>query len=76
VTFVFAVFDQGENLVEAQQRRAKVNVLNGQLPVLSKSGVYLDLTFQLKPGTYRVREGVTDSEEHQMTTLSRGVVIP
>jgi VWFA-related protein len=76
VTFLFAVFDQGENLIEAQQRRAKVSVLDGQLPDLFKAGVYLNLTFQLKPGTYRVREVVTDSEDHQMTTLSRSVTIP
>jgi hypothetical protein len=76
VTFVFAVFDQGENLIEAQQRRAKVNVLDRQLPDLFKTGVYLNLTFQLKPGTYRVREVVTDSEDNQMTTLSRSVTTP
>ncbi len=76
VTFLFAVFDQGENLIEAQQRRAKVNVLDGQLPDLFKSGVYVNLTFQLKPGIYRVREVVTNSEDHQMTTVSRSVTIP
>jgi VWFA-related protein len=76
VTFLFAVFDQGENLIEAQQRRAKVSVLDGQLPDLFKTGVYLNLSFQLKPGTYRVREVVTDSEDHQMTTVTRSVTIP
>jgi hypothetical protein len=76
VTFVIAVFDQKENLIEAQKRRAKVNVLDGQLPGLFKLGVYVNLTFQLKPGIYWVREVVTDSEENKMTTLSRSVTIP
>jgi VWFA-related protein len=76
VTFVFAVFDQKENLIEAQQRRARVNVLDGQLPDLFKLGVYVNLTFQLKPGTYWVREVVVDSEENKMTALSRSVSIP
>lgn len=76
LTFVFAVFDEKENLVEAQQRRAKVNVLDEQLPELFKTGLDLSLTFYVKPGAYRVREVVTDSEENHMTAFSRIVRIP
>ena len=75
VTFVFAVFDQKEYLLNAQQRRARVNVLDGQLPSFLKAGVNVNLTFQLKPGIYRIREVVTDSEDHHMATLSRDVTI-
>jgi hypothetical protein len=75
VTFVFAVFDQQESLVNAQQRRARVNILDGQLPGFLKGGVDVNATFQLKPGVYRIREVVTDSEDHHMTTLSRDVTI-
>jgi VWFA-related protein len=76
ITFVFAIFDQKQSLVEAQQRRAKVNVLDDQMQDLFKLGVFVSLTFQLKPGIYRVREVVTDSEENKMTTLSRSVTVP
>jgi hypothetical protein len=76
VTFVFAVFDQKENLLNAQLRRAKVNIVDAQVPSFSKNGVDMHLTFQLKPGTYRIREVVSDSEDHHMTTLSRSVTIP
>ena len=76
ITFVFAIFDQKQNLIEAQQRRAKLNVLDNQMPDLFKLGVFVNLTFQLKPGTYWVREVVTDSEENKMTTLSRSVTVP
>jgi VWFA-related protein len=76
VTFVFAIFDQKENLVDSQQRRARVNVLDAQLPELFKAGVDAGVTFQLKPGVYRIREVVTDSEEHHMTTFSKNVKIP
>ena len=34
------------------------------------------LTFQLEPGGYRIREVVTDSEDHQMTAVSYNVKIP
>jgi VWFA-related protein len=76
VTFVFAVFDQKENLVDSQQRRAMVSVLDSQLPALFEAGVEEDVTFQLEPGGYRIREVVTDSEDHQMTAVSYNVKIP
>jgi VWFA-related protein len=76
VVFVLAVFDEKDNLLDAQMRRAKVNVPDEQLPALFAAGLDLSLTFQLKPGTYRVREVVTESEAHQMTAFSRSVKIP
>ncbi len=76
VVFVFAVFDEKDNLLDAQMRRAKVNVPDEQLPALVAVGLDLHLTFQLKPGTYRVRAVVTESENYQMTAFSRSVTIP
>jgi VWFA-related protein len=76
VTFVFAVFDQKQNLVDSQQRRARVSVLDSQLPALFEAGVEEDVTFQLEPGGYRIREVVTDSEDHQITAVSYNVKIP
>jgi hypothetical protein len=76
VTFVFAVFDQNEKLVASQQKRAGVSVLDAQLPELLKGGVTMSMNFQLKPGTYRIREVVTDSEEHHLTALSTKIEVP
>jgi len=75
VTFVFAVFDQKENLLNAQQRRARINILDGQLAGFLKAGVDVNATFQLKPGAYRVREVVTDAEDHHLSTLSREITV-
>jgi VWFA-related protein len=75
LTFAFGVFDQKENLVIAQQRHATVNVADGQLPEFLKAGISVDMAFQLKPGSYRIREVVTDSEQ-RLATLSRKVDIP
>ena len=75
LTFVFGVFDQKENLVIAQQRHATVDVTDGQLPEFLKAGMNVDMAFQLKPGSYRIREVVTDSEQ-RLTALSRNVDIP
>jgi VWFA-related protein len=75
LTFVFGVFDQKENLLIAQQRHATVDVADEQLPEFLKTGVNLGMAFQLKPGSYRIREVVTDSE-HRLTALSRNIDIP
>ena len=63
-------------MVGLKQRSARVSVLDAQLPELFKSGVEVGTSFQLKPDIYRIREVVTESEDHQMTTLSRNVKIP
>lgn len=76
VMFFFAVFDQKENLLDAQLRRAKVDVLDNQLPALMNSGVTVNITFPLKPGSYRIREVVTESEQNQMASLSRSADVP
>ncbi len=75
LTFVFGVFDQKGNLVIAQQRHATVDVADGQLPEFLKAGISVDMAFPLKPGSYRIREVVTDSEQ-RLTALSRNVDIP
>jgi VWFA-related protein len=75
LTFVFGVFDHKDNLVIAQQRHATVNVADGQLPEFLKAGISVDMAFQLKPGSYRIREVVTDSGQ-RLATLSRKVDIP
>jgi VWFA-related protein len=75
LTFIFGVFDQKENLVMAQQRHANVDIADGQLPEFLKAGISVDMAFQLKPGSYRIRGIVTDSEQ-RLTALSRNVDIP
>src|SRR3984885_12796714 len=75
LTFVFGVFDQKENLVIAQQRHANVDIADGQLPEFLKAGINLGMAFQLKPGSYRIRALITDSEQ-RLTALSRNVDIP
>ena len=73
VTFVFAIFDQKENLITSQLRQAIVSVLDTQLPELFKVGVDMSMSFQLKPGVYRIREVVTDSQDHHLTAVSRQI---
>ena len=76
VTFTCAIFDQREDLLMSQQRQAKVNLHDAEVQGFLAAGVDVDITFQLKPGIYRIREVVTDSEEHHMTAFSKNLKIP
>jgi VWFA-related protein len=73
VTFVSAIFDQKDNLVQLQRGQAKLEAPDAQLQQVLNTGLKMDSTFELKPGIYRVREVVTDSEDHHITALSRNV---
>jgi hypothetical protein len=75
VTFVSVVFDAGGKYVTGQQRQAKVDLPDDALPSLLAAGMDVKVTFQLKPGTYTIREVVTDSEEHHMTASSHNITI-
>lgn len=75
VIFVSAILDRSGNLVTGQQWQAKVDVPDDALPKLLSDGIDVKMSFQLKPGTYTIREVVTDSEEHHMTSFSRSVEI-
>ncbi len=76
VTFVFAIFDEKDNLVMAQQRRTHLRVPDAQMQDLIKEGVTIRMSFQLKPGVYRIREVVTDSQEHHLAAVSTALKVP
>jgi VWFA-related protein len=73
VTFVFAVFDQKDNLLQMQKGQAPLDPVDAELERVRSAGLKMDSTFELKPGIYRIREVVMDAEEHRVTALSRNV---
>jgi hypothetical protein len=73
---MLAIFDEKRNLIASQQRRANVHVPDSQLPSFLKQGMDAEMTFNLKPGLYNVREVVADTEDHQMAAFSHEVNIP
>ncbi len=73
VTFVFAVFDQKDNLLQVQKGQAPLDPVDAQLEQVRNAGLKMDSKFVLKPGSYHIREVVTDSEEHWVTALSRNI---
>jgi VWFA-related protein len=73
VTFVFAVFDQKDNLLQVQKGQAPFDIPDAELEHVRSAGLKMDSKFVLKPGKYRIREVVTDAEEHRVTAVSRNV---
>jgi VWFA-related protein len=76
VTLVSVVFDATGKYLTGQQRQARVDLPDDTLPKLLASGMDIKIIFQLKPGTYTIREVVTDSEDHRLSALSRSVEVP
>jgi hypothetical protein len=76
VIFALAIFDEKQHLVATQQKRALIHVPDTQLQAFLKSGVDAEMTFNLRPGPYTVREVVTDAEDHQMAAFTNEVKIP
>jgi VWFA-related protein len=76
VTFVSSIFNGDGNWVAGQQKEVRLDLLDATLQkLLTSSGIVVRTTFQLKPGTYTVREVVMDSEDHHLSAISRSVEI-
>lgn len=76
LTFAFAVFDESEAMITSQEKEVKLAIADTQLADLLRDGINMSMDFQLKPGTYRIREVVADSEEHHLTAISTSISVP
>jgi VWFA-related protein len=75
ITFTVGVFDPAGTLVSAKQRSVKLNATDEQLAGLKENGVEITTSFPLKPGSYRVRAVVAESEEQKVAATSRDAVV-
>jgi VWFA-related protein len=76
VTFVTVLFDLDGKYVAAKEKRVEFRLRDSTLERLIKSGITLKTDFDVKPGTYMVRQIVRDSEAGQLSGLNRTVEIP
>jgi VWFA-related protein len=76
VVFAFGVFDQKGNLLTVQQKHDDLVVPEGQISSFLNAGVDETVSFQLKAGSYWLREVVIEAEGHHMAAFSRTVKIP
>jgi VWFA-related protein len=76
LTFVTALFDRDGKYLTGKERVLEFRLRDVSLERLLPSGVNIKTSFDLKPGSYLVREVARDAEDGQMTALSRAVEIP
>jgi len=73
---VTALFDRDGKIVDGKIKDVEFRLFDGSLEKLFQSGLTTRVSFDVKPGTYTVRQVVRDSEGAHISALNRTVEIP
>jgi VWFA-related protein len=76
LTIATAIFDDNGNFVAGGEKTVQMKLLDTTYNRLSRSGLTLKSSYDVKPGTYMVRLVVRDGEGSQMAAHNGAVVIP
>jgi VWFA-related protein len=76
LTIATAIFDQNGNFVTGGEKILEMKLLDTTYDRLSRSGLTVKSSFDVKPGTYMVRLVVRDGEGTQMAARNGAVIIP
>jgi hypothetical protein len=76
LTVATAIFDDNGNYVTGGEKIIEMKLLDPTYDRLMQSGLNLKSSFDVKPGTYLVRQVVRDSEGSQLAARNGAVVIP
>jgi VWFA-related protein len=76
VTIATAIFDQNGNFVTGGEKIVQMRLFDSTYERLSRSGLTVKSSFDVKPGTYLVRLVVRDGEGEQMAARNGAVSIP
>ena len=76
LTIVTGIFDENGNFVTGGEKIVEMKLLDTTYDRLSRSGLTVKSSFDVKPGTYLVRLVVRDAEGAQMAARNGAVVIP
>ena len=76
LTFITVLFDQDGKYMMGKEKVIELRLRDATLAKLAQTGITLKTEFDLKPGTYLVRQIVRDSEAGQLSGLSHTVEIP
>lgn len=76
LTVATVIFDENGNFVTGGEKLLEMRLLDATYARLSRSGLTMKSSFDLKPGKYMVRQVIRDSEGAQMAARNGAVVIP
>jgi VWFA-related protein len=74
--FNTTLFDQDGKYVTGKESLLELHLKDASLEKFAKSGINAKTSFEVGPGTYRVREVVRDSESTGMSALNCEVEVP
>jgi hypothetical protein len=74
--FNTTLFDQDGKYVTGKESSLELHLKDASLEKFAKSGINAKTSFEVGPGTYRVREVVRDSESTGMSALNCEVEVP
>lgn len=76
LTVATAIFDENGNYITGGEKIIEMKLRDTTYDRLTQSGLNLKSSFDLKPGSYLVRQVVRDSEGAQLAARNGAVVIP
>jgi VWFA-related protein len=76
LTIATAIFDENGNFITGGEKLLTMKLLDSTYDRMSKSGFTVKSSFDVKPGTYLVRQVVRDAEGSQMAARNGAIVIP
>ena len=76
LTVATILFDENGSFVAGGEKLVKLRLLDATIAKMSLTGFTVKSTFDVKPGTYMIRQVVRDSEGAQMAARSGTVAIP
>jgi len=76
VTVATAIFDENGNYITGGEKIVQMKLLDATYDRLSKPGITVKSSFDVKPGSYLVRQVVRDAEGTQMAARNGAVTIP
>lgn len=76
LTVATAIFDENGNYITGAEKIIEMKLRDTTYDRLTQSGLNLKSSFDLKPGSYLVRQVVRDSEGAQLAARNGAVVIP
>lgn len=76
LTVATVIFDENGNYVTGGEKLLEMRLLDATYERMSRTGLTMKSSFDLKPGKYLIRQVVRDSEGAQMAARNGAVVIP
>jgi hypothetical protein len=76
LTVATVIFDENGNYVTGGEKLLEMRLLDSTYQRLSRTGMTMKSSFEVKPGKYLVRQVIRDSEGAQMAARNGAVVIP